>query len=84
MKLRFTWGNLLGLATMAAGVVVNNSAAIQTLSPVGGGKLIAASAVILGVTSNLLSHNADLIPDANKTTLGPVVLEKTGPLKPST
>lgn len=83
MKIRFTFGNVLGVLTGAAALVVNNSTAVQAISPVGGGKLIAASALILGVTKGVFSHNSDQIPTDNKVEAGPIVLEKTGPLKTS-
>lgn len=80
-KIRLTWGNVLGILTTAAGFVVNNSSTIAALSPVGGGKLITAGALVLGATKAIVSYNHDNIPDNKKVDVGPVVLEKTGPLK---
>lgn len=82
-KLRFTWGNVLGVVTAAAGIVVNNSDAVAALSPVSGGKLVSAAVLILGATKGLLSFNHDSIPENKKVEAGPIVLEKTGPLNTS-
>lgn len=83
MKIRFTLGNIVGAATAVAGFVVNNVDAINTV--VGahtGGILIAAGTLILAVSKNLVTHQAHNIPEAKKVEAGPVVFEKTGPLKP--
>jgi hypothetical protein len=79
-KIRFTIGNVVGVLSGVAGVIVDNSTAVAALSPVGGGKLIAAAALILGASKGLLSFNHESIPDDKKISAGPVVLEKTGPL----
>lgn len=81
-RIRLTFGNVLGLLTTAAGIIVNNSAAIAAISPVSGGKIVGAGTIILGVTKALVTTNHDSIPEDKKVEAGPIVLERTGPLKP--
>lgn len=84
MKLRFTLGNIIAAATTATGLIKAAAPDLVAISPAVGQKLVAAGAVIALVTKGMASFNHDNIPDDKKLELGPIVLEKTGPLKPDT
>lgn len=82
-KLRLTIGNIIGLATVAAGFIVNHAAIITAVTSSNGGKLAGLGAVVLTISKGILSFNADSIPNDKKLQAGPIVVEKTGPLKTS-
>lgn len=82
MKLRFTLGSIIGLVTTAAGIIVSHDQVINLVTNSLGGKAVALGATILMVAKGVLSFNHDQIPDNKKAEAGPVVFEKTGPLKP--
>lgn len=82
MKIRFTLGNIIALGTMATGLITTYAPNITLLSPKIGAQLIAVGGVIALVTKGLASFNHEQIPEAKKIEVGPVILEKTGPIKP--
>lgn len=82
MTLRFTFGNVIGAITTVAGFLVGHSDLITAASPKTGATIVTIGAIILGLTKNIVSHNADQIPAPNVVPIIPgVILEKTGPIK---
>lgn len=83
-KIRFTWGNMIAIATTAAGLIKEAAPQLMVLVPGTGSKIVAIGAVIGLVTKGALSFNHDQIPEENKVQAGPIMVEKTGPLKSDT
>lgn len=81
MKIRFTWGSLIAVATVATGAIAQYGPTVAAISPKAGGIIMTIGAILGLVTKSVASFNSDSIPAANKVVAGPIVLEKTGPLK---
>jgi hypothetical protein len=82
-KIRLTFGNVLAALTIALGLIQEIAPDVIAISPAMGAKLLSIGAIIGLVTKGMASFNHDLIPDNKKLHLGPVVVERTGPLNPS-
>lgn len=80
-KIRFTLGNIIAIATTAAGLIKEAAPQLMVLLPGSGSKIVAAGATIALVTKGVASFNHDSIPDDKKSEAGPVLFERTGPLK---
>lgn len=82
-KIRLTWGSIASLVLGTAGFLSNHEAIITAIATTTGGKLAAAAVIGLSVSKALVTTNHDSIPDDKKVEAGPLVLEKTGPFKPT-
>ncbi len=81
MKIRLTLGNFIGLVSTVAGAIVAHEQIISLVANSLGGKIAAAGVIILGIAKSLVDTDPETIPEGEKATLGPVVLQKTGLLK---
>lgn len=79
MKIRLTFGNVIAILTTAAGAIAAHEQLITLVTSSIGGKAIAVGGALLAISKGFLSFNSGSIPEHKKATLGPVVLEKTGP-----
>lgn len=83
-KVRLTIGNVLGILTATAGLVVAHSDVLIATNPKIGNALVIVAAAILALSKNVFTGDAAKIPDDHKVDAGPVVLQKTTILKPET
>lgn len=81
MKIRLTLGNILGTLVAGAGYVVGHADALASLAPKVAGPLVMVGTVILSMSKGIISHSPEQIPKDEKSEAGPVVFQKTGPLK---
>lgn len=82
-KIRLTWGNVLAIAATTVGTITEVAPDVIAVSPTVGHYILTAGALIGLVTKAAATVNHDRIPAAQKVDVGPIVLEKTGPLKTS-
>ena len=81
MKIRFTLGNIIGLVTAGAGVIAAHEQVINLVANTIGGKAVAVGVTVLAIARGVLSFNHQQTPEHLKMNAGPILFEKTGPLK---
>lgn len=79
---RPTLGNIFGAVLGGAAWIAGHSTVVSSVIPAKfATPLLGIAALVLYFSKGATTSNADAIPDAKKVDLGPVVFEKTGPLK---
>lgn len=85
MKIRLTLGNVFGAVLGGAAWIAGHSDVIGSIVPAKySTPLLGIAAAVLFFTKGGATSSAALIPEAKKVEAGPLVLERTGPLKPQT
>lgn len=81
MKIRLTLGNIIGLVTAGAGAIAAHEQVINLVANTLGGKAVAVGVTVLAIARGIVSFNTQHTPEHLKVDAGPLVFEKTGPLK---